>query len=50
MSKCPPVSAAPPKARPLSPGLARQVYLVGRGRAIRRNAADGPNSKAQAQS
>ena len=43
-----------PPPRPLVltllPGLALQVYLAGRGRGVRREAADPPSSKAQAQS
>lgn len=43
------LAAAPPPAPPLStPGLPCQIYLAGRGRAVQREAVDGPSSKAQA--
>ena len=40
----------PPRLHPsrLLPGLPCQIYLAGRGRAVQREAVDGPSSKAQA--
>ena len=40
----------PPRLRPstITPGLPCQIYLAGRGRAVQREAVDGPSSKAQA--